>query len=563
MDTEIAGGAAMDSAFPIKNAFFDVSFSSAVEPIFITDPQGKLLAANPSFADKTEIDVAEAIGEVPTILKSSLMGEDFYQTLMRSLTRRGHWRGEAQFERSDGTLCREWLSISSSRNADGDITHFIGYMSQPLNEHYYDLLTKLPNRLLLQDRLDFMINHARRNNDLMALLLIDIDRFKYINEAFGYDTGDTLLKTIAERLHFCVRDVDVVFRSGDDEFAVVLEEIGNLEDAAKVAERILNTCSGAMQINEHTVQVSVCMGISIFPTDGDCKAELLQNAETAILRARELGYNTYQHYMPSMNTRALERLTLENDLRNALNRNEMIVFYQPQVEISSGKIIGAEALLRWKHPDLGMIQPSRFIPIAEDSGLIVPIGEWVLRTACMQAKKWHNAGMPVIISINLSAKQFNQKNIVAVVESALKNSNIPPSQVELEITETMSMKNPENTLKILEKLKKLGVKIAIDDFGTGYSSLSYLKRFPIDTLKIDRTFLIDIPENSRDTEIVKAIIAMARSLNQSVIAEGIEREPQAKYLLENGCSMMQGYLFSPPVPIQEFWKLLDEQKFRL
>jgi diguanylate cyclase (GGDEF)-like protein/PAS domain S-box-containing protein len=551
---------------PAESAFFGVFFTNASEAIFITDPKGKLITANPSFAAITGIDVAEAAGKIPAILKHGDADSDFYNTLMRSLKRKGSWKGEIVNTRSNGEICREWLSLSSHKNKNGNTTHYVGtlidaaaQMSQSLSKHYYDSLTKLPNRLLLQDRLEFMINHARRNNQLMALLLLDIDRFRLINDTFGYEIGDKLLQTIAERLNTCVRDVDVVFRSGDDEFAIILEEIAHQEDAAKVAKRILTSCAGPLQVNEHDIHTSVCIGISIFPHDGDGKVQMLQNAEAAMLRARETGLNNYQHYKPSMNARALERLTLENDLRSALSRYELCTFFQPQVEIKTGEITGMEALLRWKHPELGMIPPSQFIPIAEDTGLILSIGEWVLRSACLQARKWQKTGLPLVISVNLSANQFQQQNLVSIVESALKNSGMMPSLLELEITESMSMKNPEDTLKTLTGLKDLGVRIAIDDFGTGYSSLSYLKRFPIDTLKIDRSFLMDIPENHRDAEIVKAIIAMAHSLNLAVIAEGVETEQQAQYLIENGCRKMQGYLFSPPVPETEFERLLRKQ----
>jgi len=549
-----------------ESAFFDVFFTNASEAIFITDTRGHLLAANPSFVNMTGVKEEDAIGRIPDILKMGHDDGDFYHAVMRSLKRRGGWKGEIVNTRGDGVICREWLSISSHKNRNGETTHYVGtlmdaanQMSQSLNRHYYDSLTKLPNRLLLQDRLEFMINHARRNNELMALMLLDVDRFKLINDTFGYEIGDMLLQTIADRLTTCVRDVDVVFRSGDDEFAIILEQIAHLEDAAKVAKRILTSCAGPVQVNEHEIHTSVCMGISIFPTDGDGKVQMLQNAEAAMLRARETGLNNYQHYKPSMNARALERLTLENDLRSALSRFELCTFFQPQIEISTGIITGMEALLRWKHPELGMIPPAQFIPIAEDTGLILSIGEWVLRSSCLQARKWQKMGLPLVISVNLSANQFQQQNLVSIVESALKNAGMMPSLLELEITESMSMKNPEDTLKALTGLKDLGVRIAIDDFGTGYSSLSYLKRFPIDTLKIDRSFLIDIPENPRDAEIVKAIIAMAHSLKLSVIAEGVETEAQAQYLVENGCAKMQGYLFSPPVPDAEFERLLQKQ----
>ena len=549
-----------------ESAFYDIFFTNATEAIFITDPKGRLLAANPSFVCRFDIDLSDAVGKVPSILKGDYTGEgeDFYQALQRVLKRRGNYKGEIMHKRPDGEVCREWLSISSHKNENNETTHYVGtvieatnQMSQSLNKHYYDSLTMLPNRLLLQDRLEFMINHARRNNELMALLLLDIDRFKLINDTFGYEIGDTLLQVMADRLITCVRDVDVVFRSGDDEFAIILEEIAHPEDAAKVARRVLSACSGPLQVNEHDIHTSVCIGISIFPNDGDGKVQLLQSAETAMHRARETGLNNYQHYKPSMNVRALERLTLESDLRSALGRGQLCTFFQPQVDIATRKITGMEALIRWKHPELGMLPPNQFIPIAEDTGLILPIGEWVLRSACLQARRWQKAGMPLVISVNLSINQFQQQDLVPIVKSALKDSGMIPSLLELEITESMSMKNPEETLKTLQSLKNdLGVRIAIDDFGVGYSSLSYLRRFPIDTLKIDRSFVMDIPDNSRDAEIVKAIIAMTTPLNLAVIAEGVEKEAQAQYLLDNGCLKMQGYLFSPPLPATEFDRLL-------
>ncbi len=513
------------------------------------------------------LDLAEARGKAPLILRSEFHDADFYLALWRTLKRRGSWKGEIINRRGDGEICREWLSVSSHKNAAGEVTNYVGTfadsagrMSQSFSKHYYDSMTKLPNRLLLQDRLEFMINHARRNNQLMALLLLDIDRFKMINDTFGYEAGDALLRITAERLITCVRDVDVVFRSGDDEFAIILEEIARPEDAAKVARRVLDSCAEPLQIGGHDIYATICIGISIFPTDGDGKVQILQNAEAAMRRAKETGLNSFEHYKPSMNAKAMERLSLESDLRNAIGHSQLCAFYQPQVEIKSGRITGAEALLRWKHHDLGMVQPGQFIPIAEDTGLILSIGEWVLRTACKEARKSQEGGKPFVISVNLSVSQFRQQNLVSIVESALKDAELPPQLLELEITETMSMKNPEDTMTVLRKLKDLGIRIAIDDFGTGYSSLSYLKRFPIDTLKIDRSFIIDIPENSRDAEIVKAIITMAHSLDLSVIAEGVETDPQAQYLLENGCESMQGYLFSPPVPLVEFEKLWAKYK---
>jgi diguanylate cyclase (GGDEF)-like protein len=551
-----------DTRDAAEAAFFDVFFTDASEAIFITDQKGRLVVANNSFIALTGGGPAASVGSVPAVLRSEFHDRDFYLALWRSLKRRGSWKGEITTRRGNGEVCREWLSISPYKGGRDDATLYVcafadaaNQLSQSVSRHYYDSLTKLPNRLLLQDRLEFMINHARRNKELMALLLIDVDRFKSINDTFGYEAGDALLRATAERLITCTRDVDVVFRSGDDEFAVILEELARPEDAAKVSRRILKACAEPVRLNDHCIYATVCIGISIFPTDGDGKMQILQNAEAAMHRAKETDRNRFEHYKPGMNARALERLTLENDLRDAVGHNELCAFYQPQVEIKSGRITGAEALLRWKHPEFGMIQPAQFIPIAEDTGLIIPIGEWVLRTACHEARNCQNSEKTFVVSVNLSASQFKQHNLVSIVKSALKDAKLPPELLELEITESMSMKNPEDTLAVLRKLKDLGVRIAIDDFGTGYSSLSYLKRFPIDTLKIDRSFLIDIPENSRDAEIVKAIVAMAHSLSLTVVAEGVEAEPQARYLLDIGCETIQGYLFSPPVPLTEFEKL--------
>ena len=553
-----------------ENAFYDIFFKNAPEAILITDHNGKIQLVNKSFISVTGYKKSEVIGKRPSILKSGLLNDEFYNKMWHSLAHKGSWKGEVWNKRKNGEIYQEWLSITSLKNKNGVITNYIGIFTDAksrftqtndsLSKQYYDPLTKLPNRLLLQDRLEFMINHARRNNEFMALLLLDLDRFKLINETFGYEAGDVLLKTMTDRLITCVRDVDAVFRLGADEFAVILEEIAQLEDAAKVAKRILESCSVPVQINGHDVYIALSIGISIFPTDGDGKVPLLQSAETAMRRAKEMGSNSFQHYKPAMNTHAAEQLALESSLRNALCRDEMHVFFQPQIELKTGRIIGMEALIRWKHPEMGMIPPMQFIPIAEATGLILPIGEWVLRCACKQAVEWQKTHGALVISVNLSARQFQQQDLASVVENVLKETGLPPTLLELEITESLGMKNPEQTLRTLTDLKTMGIKIAIDDFGTGYSSLSYLKRFPIDTLKIDRSFVMDISEDQNDAEIVKTIITLAHSLDLSVIAEGVEKETQAQYLLENGCEKIQGYLFSPPIPAQDFLRLLKSQE---
>ncbi|MFP4013546.1 MAG: EAL domain-containing protein [Chitinispirillaceae bacterium] len=548
----------------------DIIFENASEGIIITDPQSKVLKINPGFSSITGYHSSEIVGKSPSLLKSNRHGSDFYKNMWNSLKTAGSWQGEIWNRRKNGEIYPEWLVINAMRDDNSDITYYIGIFTditksilQKAESHkhaYYDSLTGLPNRILLQDRLTFMINHARRNNQLMALLLLDLNRFKLINDTLGYQTGDALLQTIAERLKTCIRDVDAVFRLGDDEFAIILEEIAQQQDAARVAKRILASCAMPVQLGEHEIYTTTSIGISIFPTDGDGLESILKNAEAAMHRAKELGINNYQHYLPAMNAKAFEQLTLEHSLRKALKRNELVNFYQPQLDLATGRVSGMEALIRWKHPELGMISPAQFVPIAEETGLILPIGEWVLRTACKQAKMWHKDYKNLVISVNLSARQFQQQDLVSIVDSALKEARLEPQFLELEITESLGMKNPEQTLRTLSELKAMGIRIAIDDFGTGYSSLSYLKKFPIDTLKVDRSFVMDMPGDANDAAIAAAIVALAHSLKLTVIAEGVENEAQAEYLLELGCEKVQGYLYSPPVDAVSFTRLLMKEE---
>ncbi|MFP4164033.1 MAG: putative bifunctional diguanylate cyclase/phosphodiesterase [Chitinispirillaceae bacterium] len=548
----------------------DIIFENAAEGIIITDPQGMILKINPGFTYITGYQSEEVLGNTPALLKSDRHGSAFYKKLWNSLKTNGTWQGEIWNRRKNGEIYPEWLVINSLRDEENKTTHYIGIFTDITrslrNENeiqrraYYDSLTGLPNRILLQDRLTFMINHARRNKQLMALLLLDLNRFKLINDTLGYQIGDALLQTVAERLQTCIRDVDAVFRLGDDEFAIILEEIAQQQDAARVAKRILASCAMPVHLGDHEIYATTSIGISIFPTDGEGLESILKNAEAAMHRAKEMGINNYQHYMPAMNSRAFEQLTLEHNLRKALKRNELVTFYQPQLDLATGKISGMEALIRWRHPELGMISPGQFIPIAEETGLILPIGEWVLRTACKQAKAWQKDYGNLVISVNLSARQFLQQDLVSIVDSALKEAELAPEYLELEITESLGMQNPEQTLKTLGELKAMGIRIAIDDFGTGYSSLSYLKRFPIDTLKVDRSFVTDMPGDANDAAIAAAIVALAHSLRLTVIAEGVENEAQAEYLLELGCEKVQGYLYSPPVDAISFAKILVKEE---
>lgn len=546
--------------------FTNVFFFNTTEGILITDKNHIVLRINPGFTTITGYDEESIIGKKPSLLKSNRHAASFFHDIFETIRQHGKWQGEIWNRRKNGEIYLQHLTIFPVfKNNEihqyiglfTDISHYINNNSNIQNYAYYDTLTNLPNRILLHDRLTFIINHAKRNKQNMAILLLDLNRFKLINDTLGFSAGDSLLQTIANRLKSCLRDVDGVFRLGDDEFAIILEEIAQPQDAARVAKRLLAVCSLPFQFSDHELYVTVSIGISVFPTDGEDLDALLKNAEAAMNRAKELGINNYQHYMPTMNAKAFEQLTLEHNLRKALKKEEFLVYYQPQIDLKTHKIIGAEALVRWQHPELGMISPAQFIPIAEETGIILPLGEWVLKSACEQTKKWHDQiGYRFVISVNLSSRQFQQQDLVSTISKVLMETEFSAEYLELEITESLGMKNPELTLKTLHELKAMGIHIAIDDFGTGYSSLSYLKKFPIDTLKIDRSFVSDIQADPNDAAIVVAIIALAHSLKLKVIAEGVELGEQAEYLLNQGCESVQGYLFSPPVPSINFEKFL-------
>jgi diguanylate cyclase (GGDEF)-like protein/PAS domain S-box-containing protein len=436
---------------------------------------------------------------------------------------------------------------------------------------YYDNLTGLPNRTLYKELLNRALIYGRRHKTIMATLFVDLDEFKRINDTLGHDIGDELLKAVAERLAKCVRKSDYVARSqdervpdtvsriGGDEFIVLLSEIFHDRDAARVAGRILEMFSKPFLLRGHEVYISASIGIAVYPSDGEDVETLLKNSDIAMYHAKERGKNTYQFYSKAMNAAALERLTMENELHKALERKEFLLHYQPKLNISSGRITGVEALIRWARPDGSFISPSEFIPIAEERGLIDPIGEWVLQTACSQFKEWQSTGVTMdSIAINISKRQFDQQQLFFVVTQALRNNNIDPSCLELEITESTIMHDPERAIATLKRLKDMGVKISIDDFGKGYSSLDNLRRLPFDILKIDILFTAKIVENAEDRAIVKAIIAMARSLRLKVIAEGVETKEQLVVLRELGCDEAQGYLFSRAVPAAECGRFIKE-----
>ena len=426
---------------------------------------------------------------------------------------------------------------------------------------HHDSLTGLPNRLLLNDRLRHAMATAARNKQTLGLLFIDLDRFKNINDSLGHELGDDLLREVAKRLSGCLRDLDTLARMGGDEFVVVLERVKSPQEVSLVANKILDCFSRSFLLSGHEIFTTASIGISLYPDDAVDVMGLMKSADSAMYRAKGSGRNNYQFYRPEMNARTHDRLLLENSLRKALEGDQLLLHFQPQVDMVSGELTGIEALVRWQPPGQEMVSPGDFIPLAEETGLILPLGEWVLRAVCLQISRWQTAGLkPVQVSLNISALQFNQHNFLEVVDRILAETGIDPQWIEFELTESAAMANVESTINILDQLKQRGIKLTIDDFGTGYSSLSYLKRLPISKLKIDRSFVRDITVDSHNASITTSIVALARSMQLNVLAEGVETQEQSRILLEQGCQLGQGFLYSRPVSAAEMEKILERQK---
>jgi diguanylate cyclase (GGDEF)-like protein len=419
---------------------------------------------------------------------------------------------------------------------------------------------------MFNERLRHALNQSTRYNRGLAVMFIDIDRFKVVNDSLGHSAGDRLLQDCAKRLTECLRESDIVARLGGDEFVVMIENFTGPRDAIAVAQKVLVGLNQPFFVDDQEFLMSASIGISTFPDDGADVETLVKNADIAMYRAKDQGRNNYQFYSAQMNKHTFERLAMESSLRRAVERNEFLLHYQPKLDLRTGAIAGVEALVRWKHPDWGMVSPAQFIPLAEETGLIVQIGEWVLKTACEQSRQWRDQGIPgVRVAVNLSARQFAQESLLQGVAKIIAESGLTPECLELEITESMVMQNAEHATETLQKLKAMGVSLAIDDFGTGYSSLAYLKRFPIDCVKIDRSFIKDIPVDADDMAITKGVIALGHSLRLKVVAEGVETKEQQEFLQANDCDEMQGFLFSKPLPAEEVTTLLKNhvQKSRL
>jgi diguanylate cyclase (GGDEF)-like protein/PAS domain S-box-containing protein len=546
-------------------------FESTREGVLMTDAGKRILRINRAFTDITSYTEADVIGQLPSMLSSGRHDAEFYADMWSCISTAGHWQGEIWNRRKNGEVYPELLSISAVANKSGEVTNYVGVFADisllKATESrldflaHHDPLTRLPNRLLLFSRMEHAIEVALRDGKMLALLMIDLDRFKDVNDSFGHLAGDELLQQVAKQLNSRLRGVDTVCRLGGDEFTVLLEDIAQPEDAARVSNDIITTLGEPWLLsNGREVHIGASIGISLFPEHGATPVELLQQADTALYQAKAEGRGRFKYFSEDLTRSARARMDLEVRLRRAIDKGELRVFYQPQVNVDNGRIMGAEALVRWQDPDEGLIPPLRFISIAEETGLITAIGNWILRETCRQGKRWIEAGLPSLtLAVNVSPHQFLHSNIEEIVAETLAETGFPAHRLELELTESALMQREDEAIQVLNRLHALGVRLAIDDFGTGYSSLAYLKLFPLDVLKIDKSFIDDIPHHRDDMEIAAAIVAMAHTLRLKVLAEGVETQAQLAFLQAQGCDLYQGYLTSPAVPADEFEKLLLAQ----
>jgi diguanylate cyclase (GGDEF)-like protein/PAS domain S-box-containing protein len=544
------------------------AIESSMDGIAVMNPDGRIAYVNDAFKKLYGYGENELVGLDWLALHEAEEGDHLEESILSRLEHLGQWAGEATGKRRNGVFFPEEISVT--RLEDGsfvcvvrDVTERTQAEEQIRHLAYHDPLTELPNRLLLRDRINVALSQAERQRAKLAVLFLDLDRFKIINDSLGHDTGDALLQAVADRLRNSVRDSDTVARLGGDEFTILLPAIRSDEDAIHIARKILDSIRQPFLIHGRELYVTTSIGVSLYPEDGDRADILLKNADTAMYQAKELGRNNIQPFNAVVNVRTLERLALENGLRRGLAQDEFELYYQPIFELSSGKLHGVEALLRWNHPDAGVILPANFIGLAEETGLMIPLGKWVLEKATAQAVEWHRAGFnDISVAVNVSASQVQKSDFIDSVREAIELSGIDPTLLEIEITESYAMEDPEKSVETLEELKSLGVCISVDDFGTGYSSLSYLKRFPIDTLKIDASFIRDMTLDIDTAEIVNAIIAMGHNLRLEVVAEGVEQDSHRDHLLESRCDRVQGHLYSPPLQNEALGTLLREHGSR-
>ena len=537
----------------------DRVFESALEGIMVTDRHAKIERVNQAFTRLTGYTEDEVVGRNPGLLSSGRQTPDFYKQLWHSLTTDGHWQGEIWNRRKTGELFLEYLTITSIRDSEGEISHYAAIFSDITQRRQaeerlgylatHDVLTNLANRMLFEERLTHAIVHAKRFGRKVAVMYLDLDRFKLVNDTLGHNAGDEVLKMVAARIVANVRANDTVARMGGDEFALVLEEVDDVRDVGRVARKLLDEVGRAIDIGDRQIFVTPSIGISIYPDDGTEAEDLILLADQAMYGAKSRGRNVFQFFESKMTSSAIEQLETLGELHRALEQNEFRLFYQPQYDLASGRIVGVEALLRWLHPSRGLVPPGDFIGLAERSALIVPIGRWVLHEACRQARCWLDEGFEFgRVSVNVSARQCFTDHFLSDLTTILSETALPAEYLQLELLESMAMNTREEIGILLRELATRGISLAIDDFGTGYSSLVYLKDLPVDTLKIDQSFLTDCGSGSTDDAIVRAIVAMGRALGLDVVMEGVETAKQLAFLQEIGCHQGQGFLFARPQP---------------
>src|SRR5712691_1137618 len=546
--------------------------SNATEGIVVYDRELRCQAWNRFMEQLTGLPAQEVLGKRASDFFPVVGEQPIDEVLNRVLKGETVLLSETSYM-VPGTERQGWISASYRPQYDtkGNVTGIIGKVvdlterkraeQQMEYQSYHDALTGLANRRLFQEHLSLAIALAQRKRRPVAVLFLDLDHFKVVNDSLGHTLGDTLLREIATRLRTSVREGDVVARVGGDEFTIVLQELEKKEDAAAMAQRVLRVIAEPIDINGQRLYITASIGITVYPDDGEDAETLLKNADNALYRAKAFGRNTYEMSTQELSRSMQERLTLESGLHQAMERNEFEVYYQPQIDIRSMRIVGMEALLRWRHPERGLMSPGSFLSVAEERGFIVLIGDWVLRTALHQVRVFRDLGFPDFrVAVNLSARQFRELSLVDGIEDAIKQARVEPKSLELEITESVAMENLDLTFKVLERLRHTGISIAIDDFGMGHSSLSYLKRFPIDCLKIDRNFVEDLPDRFEDAAIVRSVIELAQGLNLRVVAEGVETKPQLDFLKEHGCREVQGFYFGFPVPAPQFQETLNQAR---
>lgn len=542
-------------------------FESSSEAILITDIHFCAISVNKAFESMTGVKEADIFGVDVLAIGIRFEGASRYREVVNQLNETGHWQGELINKRTSGETFPCWFSISRVMNVQGVTENYVAIFSD-ITEYknsreridflaHHDNLTGLPNRILLNDRLSIALAQANRLHEKLGILFIDLDRFKNINDSLGHPIGDQVLMEVAERLVNAVRTGDTVARLGGDEFIVMFPGVRDESSVADLTIKLRDLLQIPIAINSMSLRITSSIGIAIYPEDGQTGDELIKNADAAMYLAKERGRNNYQFYTPSLNSRTLYRLTLENDLRNAIDAGEFELHYQPQVIATTGEIWGVEALVRWRHAERGLISPAEFIPLAEETGLIIPLGDWVLNQAVTQIKQWKAKGTSLLVSVNISALQFRQTDFLWKLNKLLADAQLTSSVLELELTETMLMSDTKNSILMLDRLRENGYRIAIDDFGTGFSSLNYLRHFPVNLLKIDQSFIRDLMVEKESTAIVESIITLAHALGKDTIAEGVETEEQCQWLQNRNCRMLQGYFIAKPMPVDQLEKWMS------